>query len=184
MGVKEIASNKRIIGIAFGLVILGFFLVLIYGYLNSNVKHEIGQLWRFFGGTNEEQLVIAKWYAPLHSMTVGNNSIRVSIADTPDTRMKGLSDTPYLPEGIGKLFIFEDSRPWGFWMKDMNYAIDIIWINSDREVVHMEEMVLPATYPKIFTPNTSAQYVLEVASGYASELGIKVGDVVVLPAPK
>jgi uncharacterized membrane protein (UPF0127 family) len=131
--------------------------------------------------SQDDEAVIAQWYAPVYEMTIGDSLLMASIADRPETRMQGLSGTPYLPEGIAKLFIFEESSRWGFWMKDMNYAIDIIWVNNEHRIVHIEESVSPETFPQSFTPPVPAQYVIEVPSGYVSRQGIGLGNRIQLP---
>jgi uncharacterized membrane protein (UPF0127 family) len=131
--------------------------------------------------TPADEAVIAQWYAPLFPMSIGSTSLMVSVADTLETRMQGLSGTPYLPTGVGKLFIFEESSRWGFWMKDMNYAIDIIWIDTEGSVIHIEERIAPETFPQSFTPPLPARYVVEVPGGYVEQVGIVLGDLVVLP---
>lgn len=103
----------------------------------------------------------------LKTILIGDMPLRVAIADTADERMLGLSGTTGLPESTGLLFIFEsDSRP-GFWMKDMLFPIDIIWISAKGEVVGIEHDVSPATYPATFRPTEPIRYVLEVPAGFS-----------------
>ena len=98
------------------------------------------------------------------------------IADTEEKRATGLSGQIELEDSEGLLFIFESSSAYGFWMKDMNFSIDIIWINEAKEIVHIEENVAPDTYPTVFYPQEQALYILELFKGRSSELGISVGD--------
>jgi len=184
MGLKKVAFtfNHGVLVISLGLALVaGTFLVKTYLLSKSITDDETGSVVAITEAMDDEQLIINEWYAPLYPMTIGSTSIQVSIADTPKDRMQGLSETPYLPEGIGKLFVFEESNTWGFWMKDMNYAIDIIWINDEGFVVHIEEAVSPDTYPKTFMPRFLAQYVLEVPSGFVAKEEIGLGDTVSLP---
>ena len=92
----------------------------------------------------------------------GNKRIPVSIADTSQARQRGLSGTASLPSGTGKLFVFDKADIYTFWMKDMRYPIDIVWIDESWKVVDVTEAVSPETYPATFSPNTPARYVLEV----------------------
>lgn len=134
--------------------------------------------------TEEEiakQAIIDEWYTPLASMTIKSTQVEASVASTTETRTIGLSSTPYLPEGIVKLFVFEESQEWSFWMKDMNYSIDIIWVDATGAIVHIEEEVTPASYPMSFLPNKPAMYVIETVSGFVKDYSIEVGDRVVLP---
>jgi len=105
-----------------------------------------------------------------------NISIAVSIADTVIKREQGLSGTSMLPENAGKLFIFENEGMYGFWMKDMNYSIDIIWIDSQMKVVGIAPSVAPESYPEVIYPPSTVQYVLEVPSGFSTEKGVEVGQ--------
>ncbi len=131
------------------------------------------------GAQPNEAAVIAKWYAPLTPFTMGGISLLASIADTNEERAQGLSDTPYIPAGIAKLFIFDSAQPWSFWMKDMNYPIDIFWVDAEGWVVHVVELASPASYPETsFVPPVPALYVIETKAGFAQENKISVGAVV------
>lgn len=114
---------------------------------------------------------------PEKTVVAGDTEIRAEVADDPYTRRIGLSNRESLEEGRGMLFLFEEDAPHSFWMKDMRFAIDMIWMNSNRMVVHIEEEVSPETFPRSFGPRTMSRYVLEVPAGYADKSGIKVGDV-------
>lgn len=119
--------------------------------------------------------VIATWYTPLIPLTLGSTTVQASVASTPETRQQGLSDTPYLPTEIVKLFIFDTAEPWSIWMKDMNYPIDILWLDESKRVVHIEQGVAPDTYPTTFLPPVPALYVIETKNGYTAASNITVG---------
>ncbi len=104
--------------------------------------------------------------------------IRVEIADTPEERERGLSGREGLAEDEGLLFVFEEDRRPAFWMKDMLFAIDILWISRDGAIVHIEENVGPETYPASFTPRSEARYVVELPAGYAARHDVGLGDIV------
>lgn len=126
----------------------------------------------------------ATLYPNTKPMTIGSVTVQASIAQSWVDRIKGLSDTPYLPDDIVKLFLFESSALHGIWMKDMNYAIDIIWVDEALSIVHIEKAVSPDTYPTSFIPDVPARYVIEAAAGFATTHAIKKGDRVVLPEIK
>ena len=111
-------------------------------------------------------------------VVIGGKTIDIEIADTDSKRRLGLSGRESLDKDAGMLFIFENEGNHGFWMKDMLFPIDILWINSVFEVVHIEKSVSPDSYPLVFKPDVPAIYVLEVNSGVSDELGIVVGDVI------
>lgn len=113
------------------------------------------------------------------TLTVGTTVLQVEIAQTAEQKITGLSYRPSLAEGRGMFFIFETDGKHGIWMKDMQFPIDIIWIDAAMKVVHIEKSVAPDTYPKVFTSPTPARYVLEVPAGYA-EGRITIGDTMML----
>ncbi|MFZ2522653.1 MAG: DUF192 domain-containing protein [Minisyncoccia bacterium] len=110
---------------------------------------------------------------------VGGKEFIVRVADTKDEREKGLSGTPSLPLGEGMLFVFSGSNNYGFWMKDMQYPIDIVWIGEDLKITHIEKSLSPDTYPKVYYPLKPSRYVLEVSSGQSDNLKVKIGDSVI-----
>ena len=112
-------------------------------------------------------------------MAVGNTVLQVEIAQTPEQKATGLSHRPALAEGRGMLFIFDTDGGHGIWMKDMQFPIDIIWIDAAMKVVHIEKSVAPDTYPEVFDSPTPARYVLEVPAGY-TDGRIAIGDAVTL----
>ncbi len=104
-----------------------------------------------------------------------NSVIKVQLADTDAAREQGLSGVTFLSEDSGMLFVFPDSSLYGFWMKDMNFALDIIWVDEFKQIVGIEENVSTSTYPNVFYPPVVVKYVLEVNSGKAKDLGLKKG---------
>lgn len=108
---------------------------------------------------------------------IGEKTIHVAIVDTPTSRTKGLSGREKLRENEGMLFIFEKVGTPGFWMKDMNFSIDIIWMNETFEIVDIDERVEPSTYPAVFKPQSPILYVLETSAGFVKAAGVKIGDV-------
>ena len=121
--------------------------------------------------------VIATWYMPLRPITLGDQSLQASVADSPSAREQGLSGTPYLPTGIVKLFVFEESAAWSFWMKDMNYPIDILWLDENKTVVHIESGVTPESFPQSHVPTVPARYVIETTAGFTNIYNISIGTI-------
>lgn len=110
------------------------------------------------------------------SIEIASTTIEVQIAQTDSARQKGLSGRRSLDPNTGMLFIFENPDFYGFWMKDMLFAIDIIWLDEDMRIVHIESSVDPTTYPQTFISKVPAKYVLEVLAGFAIQKGLKIGD--------
>ncbi len=115
-----------------------------------------------------------------------DKEIEVEIAKTEEERTKGLSHRESIGNYQGMLFIFpqKDVLPT-FWMKDMKFPLDIIWIN-DGKIVKIDENV---DYPKensqknltLYKPPTPVDFVLEVKAGFSRENNWQAGDVAKIP---
>jgi hypothetical protein len=76
------------------------------------------------------------------------------------------------------LFVFDTPGRYGFWMKNMKFSIDILWLDSEETVVHIAENVPPCqddTCP-VLMPPSDARYVLEIPSGEAAKSGIIISE--------
>lgn len=113
------------------------------------------------------------------SFNSGAVVIGVEVAQSDVERARGLMGREGLSEGSGMLFIFDSETQHGFWMKDMNFPIDIIWIDSEFRVVDITGGAVPCVGEPctIYSPGAPARYVLEVSSGFASVNGVEIGDV-------
>ena len=107
--------------------------------------------------------------------------IRVLVADTPQERAAGLSGYAGLPEDSGMLFVLPEPQQPTFWMKGMQFALDIILIR-DGTVVQIHASApppLPDTpddqLPR-YRPDEPITHVLELTAGSAERLGITIGS--------
>ena len=117
-------------------------------------------------------------YAHAIVTTSTGKEIPVEVADTVEKRSLGLGKRSGLENGWGMLFVFEKSKQHGFWMKDMLFPLDIIWLDNHR-IVHILRNVQPAKsgiIPLVMTPPVSGNFVLEIDSGRADELKLQVGQ--------
>lgn len=114
------------------------------------------------------------------SIRIKEATVYASVADTLPERMQGLSDTPFLPDNVVKLFAFGSPGEHSIWMKDMNYPLDIIWLDEDGTIVHIEPSVSPDSYPNSYAPSSPALYVIETNAGFTASNSIAVGDKVAL----
>ena len=106
------------------------------------------------------------------------NCINIEIAKKHVERIRGLQFRESMREDSGMLFIFEESRRHRFWMKDTLIPLDIIWMDQDKRIVHIEHSVPPCplnTSCPSYTPTNPALYVLEVNAGIAKKIGFKEG---------
>jgi len=106
---------------------------------------------------------------------LGNTRYTLQIADTDFLRERGLSYRRSLAPQTGMLFIFDTPRISKFWMKDMNFPLDIVWLDADKKVIHIEHSLSPSTYPNSFGPETPTQYVIELNAGEVKRIGFVLG---------
>jgi uncharacterized membrane protein (UPF0127 family) len=115
------------------------------------------------------------------SLTIGSVVVQASVADTLSKRITGLSDTPFLPEGVVKLFAFGAPGSQSIWMMDLYYSLDILWAAEEGEIVHIEENVSTDSFPASFASPTPAWFVVEANAGFVEQNQIAIGDEVVIP---
>jgi len=132
-------------------------------------------------------LVLIAYYITLTAkksssvITINNRKIIVEIADNDKERTQGLSGRKSLSQNHGMLFIFPTKSIQRFWMKDMHFPIDIIWIDGDKIVGFSENLKPGGSNPKsIYSLPKPVDKVLEVPVGTVKELNIKIGDTIVL----
>jgi len=102
-------------------------------------------------------------------------TIKAYVADNQTTQEKGLGDRDSLPLDKGMLFVFPDSEIYQFWMKDMHFSLDMIWIDENHKVADVSADISPDTFPNSFQPSSPVRYVLEVNAGIAKKNQIKTG---------
>ena len=102
----------------------------------------------------------------------------VEVVTTPQERARGLMFREHLDPDRGMLFIFDWEAVYPFWMKNTRIPLDIIWIDSNKEVVFISKDTQPCEQEPCPTinPYKKAKYVLEVCGGTADKIGLEVGD--------
>lgn len=110
-------------------------------------------------------------------LQVGETTLFVEIADTPQKRSRGLSGRAFLPIASGMLFPFDHQLQPSFWMKDMQFSIDIIWIRGSMVIGVEKNLPLPGDEEalKTYSPNQPIDYALEVNAGWAEKNNITIG---------
>lgn len=120
------------------------------------------------------------------TMRINEVNLSIAVADTDAERQQGLSGRtagPGDPLGLGLgenealLFIFDRPGYHSFWMKDMNFSIDVAWLDKNKKIVHIENDIGPETYPEAFSSPYQSLYVIETPAGFLENHGIKIGDV-------
>lgn len=118
---------------------------------------------------------------PRRIATMNNHRITLLETRTPQENALGLGAVPQLPRDYGMLFSGKGSMP--IWMKGMRYPIDIIWLNTDNQIIHIVPDAQPSSYPETTFTNsvgTDARWVIELNAGLADQIGLKLGDQVEL----
>jgi uncharacterized protein len=98
-------------------------------------------------------------------VVIGDTKFNVQRVSEYEDRQRGLSGIQKIQDKEGMLFIFDTVDYHGIWMKDMNFPIDIIWLDEFFVIVNFEKNVSPKTFPKVFKPDMKSKYVLELRAG-------------------
>lgn len=113
--------------------------------------------------------------APTKTARVNNVCINVEIADTMEERTMGLMFRENMGENEGMLFVFESQEAQGFWMKNMKFALDIIWISADKRIIDIAENIQPCGSQdcESYTSKEKIKYAIEVNAGFVKKNNIK-----------
>ena len=102
------------------------------------------------------------------------SKIDAEIAETEETRHLGLMFRENIKEDQGMLFIFEDEEPQGFYMRNTIIPLDIIFVNSKKQIVKIHKHTVPFSEKTLPSIKPSI-YVVEVNAGYTDKFGIQEG---------
>ena len=104
-------------------------------------------------------------------MTIGKRTLNALLADTFVKKMIGLMFRDGLPSGTCMLFAFDYRSRQGIWMRNMRFAIDIVWLDERKRITGMKSAAKPAYGFFDFTtyyPESPSKYILELPSGFLS----------------
>ena len=125
-------------------------------------------------------------------VAVGGATFKVELAITQDQRSQGLSGRAMLAPGAGMLFVFDEEGRYSFWMKEMRFPLDLVWIGPSAEGCTVVDITpnapppapgLSVTELPLYTPVAPARYVLEVNGGATEAAGVRIGDRVEFRGP-
>ncbi|MES3005976.1 MAG: DUF192 domain-containing protein [Patescibacteria group bacterium] len=156
-------KNKRIYITA--ILLTGIAVILYVSYNNQSVL--------------EPQIPLIESLYKTIPVQIGQSEFLAEIADTEELQGLGLSGRIALNPGEAMLFVFPVPSYYSFWMKDMKFPIDIVWIDENNTIVTVISNVTPESYPKSFSSDTNALYVIELSAGTAEAQNIKKGDRVI-----
>ncbi|MBW2995533.1 DUF192 domain-containing protein [Candidatus Woesearchaeota archaeon] len=123
-------------------------------------------------------LLLAGCQSKSPKVCINEKCFEVELAVTTEQRAKGLMHRTHLDEDKGMLFVFEKSDIYGFWMKNTLIPLDIIWIDENKTIVHINKDTQPCKQDPClsYRPEKEAKYVLELSAGAADRIGLKIGD--------
>jgi uncharacterized protein len=161
------------VGMAIGLIAAA--ILYFYPTIISMVgKREDGQQGLVIG---KEATSSSNGYQQVN-VTVNGVVLLADTAASNEQRTKGLSVKDGLAENEAMLFVFDTQGEQTFWMKDMKFPIDIIWIDSNKTVVHIEHNLPPCSFEVLcptYKPNEDSLYVLETVGGFTEKHDIVQG---------
>jgi hypothetical protein len=107
-----------------------------------------------------------------------DNCVSVEVVSKDADMERGLMYRTSLDQNKGMFFVFTSDDREQFWMKNMHFNLDILWISSDGHIVYIGENIPACTADPcpVYTPTQAARYVLELNSGYTATHEWKVGD--------
>lgn len=139
-------------------------------------------------------IVVASWLTKQNNLSltgekqikVGNITLLVEVADTPGKHEKGLSGRAEIADNQGMLFVMPPDSTPSFWLRGMQFPIDILWINDGKVAEILENLSPPSldTSPTSlvhYKPQQPVDYALEVKAGFTAQNNISVGTMVELP---
>lgn len=147
------------------LIFIGLIIVLFFYFSNLGAS----PFWKHTVHFDEALLSFDEY--PLH----------IAIARTQNERTRGLSGLEQINSNEGMLFVFGYNDFHTIWMRDMNFPIDIIWLDDSYGVVDYKEHASPDSFrnvndAEVFTSKSPARYVLEVQDGFISTFDVQIDD--------
>jgi len=157
---------KKILIFAFTLMILAGIIFMVY------------KIWTKKNGDNQ----IKGSKIEYSQIQIKGKKIKAEVADNLEERMKGLSGREGMGENEGMLFVFEKPDIYPFWMKDMKFAIDIIWLKNKKIVELVQDAQPPTVVGQVqnYMPKAAADLVLELPAGFCAENNVKIGDEIII----
>ena len=123
-----------------------------------------------------DNIIVDKFIRHDVTILMPKGALEVEMVDTPASRELGLSGRTKMGDDEGMLFVFDVPGRYGFWMKDMKFPLDIIWINQNGVIVNIERNLAPDSYPKAYTNQADASYVLEINAGMSEKFSLYLGS--------
>lgn len=112
---------------------------------------------------------------------LGPEEFEFEIADTPKKQIRGLMFRESLERNKGMLFIFNQPTRAAFWMKNVKFPLDIIFLSEKGEIQEIWRNMQPCTICVAQMPEQKAKYVLEIKGGLSDHLNLSIGQKIPVP---
>lgn len=144
---------------------------------NSNLSDIVARIAKDSNKFNFDGILYNRNDLPVEFQKVNTPTglIYVKVVEDIVSQQRGLSGVSKMDDDVGMLFKFEESSELQFWMKDMNFALDIVWMDENFKIVDISENVLPESYPNTVSPIAPAKNVLEINALTARKIGLQKG---------
>jgi len=112
---------------------------------------------------------------PMATLKSTGKQYQLEIVSTAASQEKGLGGRRSMASDKGMIFVFGSPMVQCFWMKDMQFPLDIIWLNSAKQVTKIAANVSPDTYPQKYCSDSTTKYVIELNAGEAEKANMHIG---------
>ncbi len=109
---------------------------------------------------------------------IASEEFVLEVADTPESRRRGLMERTELCANCGMLFVFDKPGEYPFWMKNTPLSLDIVWLHR-RKIAALAENTEPLSR-KLINPGVIADEVIELPAGTAKRLNLQIGQTVII----
>jgi len=133
-------------------------------------------IFRIYPEKNRPENNISDFGNPVAEMRLAGRDFSVEMASSEEKRRMGLSGRENMCRDCAMLFIFpEPSRP-SFWMKDMRFDLDVVWISGTSVKAIEKNVPFARGEREVIKPDVPIDKVLELNAGVCDEIGLKIGD--------
>lgn len=164
----NILTSKVILSIFFTFIILAS--IIFIGFFKKKSVDNYKTYKNFFN--NYKKIKVG----------VGSRHYTLYVADDEQKKLRGLSNIDGLKEEYGMIFVFSKPDYYYFWMKNMKFSLDFIFLNKNK-IVDIVENVKPNTYPNYIISKKPFDMVIELNEGQIKKAGVYVGSNIKIPSP-
>ena len=175
MKTEKVKRKWSDLSLFLGLAIFSF--AVSYVYLEQNIFNEKEEFLPISIKTNDNSKFIKEGKLTFLNKNTKKRivEIDIEIADTPHERATGLMYRRSMPNTAGMVFIYEQSKPRFFWMRNTYIPLDIIYVNENIQIVTIQKNTKPLS-DELIPSYKNSMYVVEVNAGFCDKYGINIGD--------